>query len=153
MKRVYELERMEGASVSLRLTAVQLQNYLKTNFKDAMVPLVGVMQAIERIDLLVSLLTFALRGADNAGISGGALYDELVDEGWDSARFAALVVEIADVSGLIPQGQKEDLLEAAVAGKAGVTGAAKTLTSMLNGAQPSQGGEGEGEGTDPTPTN
>lgn len=136
--KTYEVTLTDGSSYELRLTSSQLDQYISKNFKGEWTPLPAVMHAMDRVALRNDLLDRALKcGAENPKtMTGEKLVDALVDDGYTPDDFARLIVEIADVSGIVPDGAKGNLLEAMILGKEGVHGQMNTILQAMNGTAP-----------------
>ena len=130
----YILTLESGEEYPLKLTALQLQGYLKTNFKgQQMPPLPAVIQAVDNLDCRLDLFQRALTGGNpNCKLRGADLYDRLVEEGWTPEQVAALVVEIADASGLIPKDMRDDLMTAVTTSANGVIGQARRICAAMD---------------------
>lgn len=106
MKRYYSLTVGEQ-EVRLRLT-MGGQRRLKERFGEEILPF--LFSAATDTELLCALLEECLnwQGNENPVTSGEALYDALVDEGWQGQeQFARLVFELAECSGLLTGEQKD----------------------------------------------
>ena len=102
--------------VKLRLTMAG-QRRLKQQWGEDILPF--LLEAVVDTEKLCSLLSQCLDWPDsgNAVTDGEGLYDLLVDFGWQGqSRFAALVFDIARVSGLLTTDQADKLNQAVCAG-------------------------------------
>ena len=111
MKTYFSLRAGE-AEYRLRLTMAG-QRALREKWGEDI--LTFLLSAAADGDRLCDLLGEALRwpGNENALQDGAALYDALVDEGWQGqTRFAALVFQIGVVSGVLTAKQAGQLTDA-----------------------------------------
>lgn len=107
-KRSYELT-VGGAPVRLRLTMAGQKKLREKWGEDILSFLLTAAADPER---LCSLLTEALNWPESSNTitDGGALYDALVDEGWQGqSRFAALAFQLGAASGIVTQEQAQQL--------------------------------------------
>ena len=112
MKRSYLPLVVEGAEYGLRLT-IAGQRRLKERWQEE--SLQFLLSAATEPDKLCDLLTQALSwpGNGNPLTDGGELYDRLVDAGWrGQERFAALVFDLGEASGLLTREQADQLTRA-----------------------------------------
>lgn len=101
-----------GETFRLRLTMAG-QKALREQWEEDILSF--LLTAAGEPERLCSLLTQALNWPDsgNAVTDGGALYDALVDEGWQGqTRFAALVFQLGTVSGVLTPEQARQLTQA-----------------------------------------
>lgn len=90
-------------TVSLRLTASKLEQYIKTFSNEAQSPLLAVLDAMESVKRKAGLFTAALqyKGNDNTVKDGYVLLDMLADEGYTPLKTQQLIIQLAEVSGLV----------------------------------------------------
>ena len=112
MKRSYFPLVLEGEEYGLRLT-IAGQRRLKERWQEE--SLQFLLSAATEPDKLCDLLTQALSwpGNGNPLTDGAELYDRLVDAGWrGQGRFAALVFNLGEASGLLTREQADQLTQA-----------------------------------------
>ncbi len=110
-RKCYELS-AGGETLRLRLTMAG-QKALREQWGEDILSF--FLTAAGEPERLCSLLTQALNWPEsgNTVTDGGALYDTLVDEGWQGqTRFAALVFQLGAVSGIVTAQQAGQLTQA-----------------------------------------
>lgn len=110
-RKCYELS-AGGNTLRLRLTMAG-QKALREQWGEDILSF--LLTAASEPERLCSLLTQALNWPENGNTvtDGGALYDALVDEGWQGqTRFAALVFQVGAVSGILSPEQARQLTQA-----------------------------------------
>ena len=115
MKRSYLSLPLAAGESRLRLTMAG-QRALREKWDQDVMQL--LLTAATEPEILCDLLTQALNWPDSGNpiTDGAALYDALVDEGWQGqAAFAALAFDLGSASGLLTRDQAKELT-AAVSG-------------------------------------
>ena len=110
-KRYYPL-RVGDMELKLRLTLAG-QRRVREKWGEDILPflLSAAMDAVKLCDLLSCCLDWP--GSGNPVTDGEAVYDLLVDGGWQGQeKFAALVFDVAVQSGLLSRAQADKLTEA-----------------------------------------
>lgn len=90
-------------NLSLRLTASKLQEYIKNYSNEAQSPLLGVLDAMDSLKNQAALFTTALqyKGNLNPIKDGYELLDKMADAGFSPMQRKALIVDLAEQSGLV----------------------------------------------------
>jgi hypothetical protein len=135
---------LDGGSYELRLTSSQLDKYIDKFFKGDVPPLPGVLQAIDHVamrnDLLGRALHYPGSGAPR-DLTGADFVDLLVDDGFKPETIAMMIVDLADLCGIVPEGMKEDLKTAATKGEQGVIGQANQIVQAISGELTAEDGK------------
>ena len=142
-----------GTAVSLRLTARQLQAYIKEHGNEAQSPLLAVLDAVESLKRKAALLSAALqyKGNDNTVKDGYDLLDMLADAGYTDMDIKLLIVNLAEQSGLVSGEDAQTVRESIGKGNRKFI---DTVAMVLAGETPEAGQEnadaGETEEENPT---
>lgn len=90
-------------NLSLRLSASKLQEYIKNYSNEAQSPLLAVLDAIDSLKNQAALFTTALqyKGNLNPIKDGYELLDKMADAGFTPMQRKALIVDLAEQSGLV----------------------------------------------------
>lgn len=90
-------------TVSLRLTASKLQQYIKDYSNESQSPLLAVLDAVEPLKNKAALFTAALqyKGNTNTVKDGYELLDLMTDAGFTPMQVKHLIVDLAEDSGLV----------------------------------------------------
>lgn len=122
-------------TVSLRLTASKLQDYIKNYSNEAQSPLLSVLDAMENLKNKAALFTAALQFKDNTNAvkDGWELLDLMADSGYTALDVKKLIVELAEQSGLVDHEDTVDVLNAIESGNRKFI---NTITMVLAGERP-----------------
>lgn len=90
-------------NLSLRLSASKLQEYIKNYSNEAQSPLLAVLDAMDSLKNQAALFTSALqyKGNLNPIKDGYELLDKMADAGFTPMQRKALIVDLAEQSGLV----------------------------------------------------
>lgn len=90
-------------NLSLRLSASKLQEYIKNYSNEAQSPLLAVLDAMDSLKNQAALFTAALqhKGNLNPIKDGYELLDKMADAGFTPMQRKALIVDLAEQSGLV----------------------------------------------------
>lgn len=118
----------DGAEVTLRLTSKALCAYNAKHGVEGAPLIANILNATDDLEARIALLTGALRYPDNQNTvkEGDSLLDLLADSGWGREDITGLIVELAELAGLISGGEAVDMQMAIC------KSSSKTLTSLVD---------------------
>lgn len=145
---------LSGTSVSLRLTASKLQQFIKDHGNEAQSPLLAVLDAVDSLKRKAALFTAALQFKDNHNTvkDGFELLDLLADEGYTPFQTQELVVKLSVMSGLVAEEDAETVLDSIEKGnKRFINTVAQVLSGDVENQAPAEAAApGEAKAENPT---
>lgn len=103
-----------STTVTMRLSARKLQDYIKKCCNNASSPLLAIMDAVDSLENQAELFTAALnhKGNLNAVKDGYELLDMMADANYTPVQRKKLVIDLAEYSGMIEENDGDTLRSA-----------------------------------------